>query len=81
MLASADMHAARTTLRLLLAAIAILAAVPGQAQIGGNPTILPPSAILTNYDRVLIGQEEPQQQGGKDGWVPFHCGHPPETGR
>ncbi|MGA8892650.1 MAG: hypothetical protein WB493_13850 [Anaeromyxobacteraceae bacterium] len=57
------MSAARPTLRVLLVAITILAAVPARAQTGGNPSVVPPSAILTNYDRVLIGQEEALEAG------------------
>jgi long-subunit fatty acid transport protein len=57
------MSAHRTTLVASLAAIAVLAALPAGAQTLGNPSVVPPSAILTNYDRVLIGQEEALESG------------------
>jgi long-subunit fatty acid transport protein len=57
------MPASRPTLRTFLAVIATLAASPARAQSGGNPSVVPPSAILTNYDRVLIGQEEALESG------------------
>src|SRR5512137_1299268 len=53
----------RTTLVASLAAIAVLAALPARAQTIGNPSVVPPSAILTKYDRVLIGQEEALESG------------------
>jgi long-subunit fatty acid transport protein len=46
--------------RVLLALAVLLAARPGRAQ---STFFLPPSAILTNYDRVLIGQEEALESG------------------
>jgi long-subunit fatty acid transport protein len=46
--------------RFLLALALLLAAPPALAQ--GN-FFLPPSAVLTNYDRVLIGQEEALESG------------------
>jgi long-subunit fatty acid transport protein len=57
------MSASRPTLRVSVAANAILAALPARAQTSGNPSVVPPSAILTNYDRVLIGQEEALEAG------------------
>ena len=44
----------------LLALALVLAPALVQAQVGG---FLPPSTILTNYDRVLIGQEEALEAG------------------
>ncbi len=47
--------------RLLLLALAVLlVAPPARAQ---STFFLPPSAVLTNYDRVLIGQEEALEGG------------------
>ncbi len=46
--------------RLLLALAALLPAAPARAQ---STTFMPPSAVLTNYDRVLIGQEEALESG------------------
>jgi long-subunit fatty acid transport protein len=47
--------------RLLLLALAVvLVAPPARAQ---SKFFLPPSAVLTNYDRVLIGQEEALEGG------------------
>jgi long-subunit fatty acid transport protein len=57
------MSAHRTTRVASLAAIATLVALPARAQTIGNPSVVPPSAILTNYDRVLIGQEEALESG------------------
>src|SRR5512137_2765091 len=45
---------------LLLALAAALAAPTARAQ---STFFLPPSAVLTNYDRVLIGQEEALEGG------------------
>jgi long-subunit fatty acid transport protein len=45
--------------RFLLALALVLVAPPAQAQ----SFFLPPSAVLTNYDRVLIGQEEALEGG------------------
>jgi long-subunit fatty acid transport protein len=49
------------TSRWLLALAALLAAPAAGAQ--GTRFFLPPSAVLTNYDRVLIGQEEAIESG------------------
>ncbi len=46
--------------RLLIALAVVLVAPPARAQ---STFFLPPSAVLTNYDRVLIGQEEALEGG------------------
>jgi long-subunit fatty acid transport protein len=46
--------------RVLLALALLLAAPSARGQTGW---VLPPSAVLTNYDRVLIGQEEALEAG------------------
>jgi len=56
-LASAGMSRARPC---LLALALLLAAPVARAQ---STFFLPPSAVLTNYDRVLIGQEEALESG------------------
>ncbi len=57
MLASLAMPSARGW----LLALALLSAAPSaRAQ---SSWFLPPSAVLTNYDRVLIGQEEALESG------------------
>jgi long-subunit fatty acid transport protein len=50
-------------IRALGAALALAVAAPAAGQSGGSQSPLPPSIVLTNYDRVLIGQEEALESG------------------